>query len=124
MSTSAVIKVYTATSGRRAGPQSHAQPTIFKRLPALQAYKRDMIAYASCAPSDRRDPMLAHWCADVLQSASDRLLYALLLCLQSEQYKAVDDLSKSRWLSLVLAGIKAVLDPSLSMVHKVFPAFW
>lgn len=68
--------------------------------------------------------MLAHWCADVLQSASDRLLYALLLCLQSEQYKAVDDLSKSRWLSLVLAGIKAVLDPSLSMVHKVFPAFW
>ncbi len=67
--------------------------------------------------------MIAHWCVDISQSTSDCLFYASLPCLQSEQHRALDDVSKSRWLSLVLAGINPVPDSSLFTMHKVCPTF-
>ena len=66
--------------------------------------------------------MIARWCVDASQSTSDCLFYASLL-LSSDQYRALEDVSKSRWSSLVLAGINPVPDPSSSTVQKVCPTF-
>ena len=45
--------------------------------------------------------------------SSDRLIVYSMICLPSEQHRALGEVSKSGWLPLGLAGIKPVPDPSL-----------